>query len=302
MIAYSHVEGIQTMCMEIFPILLEDEHERITAQRIGMVDIVLQSMDRFQDNVRLHVSSFHTLVILFRPIGGREGMMVDYTQATSFATSLGLPLKPSTTSTSGGQYKIRIAVMIESMSRFESESHLQAMACWAMVNLALVPTQKNVIVTNGGLQAACRAMARHPDNFEVQFRAMFALINLVVPSKTADATEQEVIYDNASSITILIVSAMKQFSSSYAIRNRACLVLHNLSQNEQCVRSLLLTPECYQMLTWCFWKSKTDKILRRSIGFILKKLQGLITADPTLRRHTEALMWSPHKPVSDVME
>ena len=66
---------------------------------------------------------------------------------------------------------------------FEADEALQAMSCWSLVNIALAPVQKEVLVKLGGIEVTTNAMMRHPHNAEVQFRALFALINLVIPCK-----------------------------------------------------------------------------------------------------------------------
>ena len=75
MVAFADVEGIQIMCLKVLPFLLEDEQQRITAQRVGLTDVILRGMVLFPDSVQLHTASFHTLVLLARPLGGREGML-----------------------------------------------------------------------------------------------------------------------------------------------------------------------------------------------------------------------------------
>ena len=59
-----------------------------------------------------------------------------------------------------------------------------------MVNLALIANQKKALVSQGGVLAIVRAMARHPQDSDVHFRAMFALINLVTPDVTVEKTIQ----------------------------------------------------------------------------------------------------------------
>ena len=48
----------------------------------------------------------------------------------------------------------------------------------------MTPLQKSMLVKLGGLTVTSNAMLQHPYNAEVQFRALFALINLVIPSKS----------------------------------------------------------------------------------------------------------------------
>ena len=78
--------------------------------------------------------------------------------------------------------KSGIAVMLDSIRRFQENDELRAMACWSLVNVALAPVQKAALVKLGGIQATANAMMRHPYSAEVQFRGLFALINLVIPT------------------------------------------------------------------------------------------------------------------------
>jgi len=163
----------QTLCMQVLPFILENEQQRQTAQRAGLTDVVLRAMVFFPESVHLHIAAFHTIVLLARPLGGREGML--------FHSSMIL------TGIFGGQNnahpKNGITVMVESMKRFEDNDVLQAMSCWALVNIALAPAQKAELVKLGGIEATSNAMRLHPFSAEVQFRALFALINLVIPCK-----------------------------------------------------------------------------------------------------------------------
>lgn len=176
MVSFSDVEGIQTLCLKVLPFILENEQQRQTAQRAGLTDIVLREMVLFPDSVQLHIAALHTIVLLARPLGGREGML--------FHSSMVL------TGIFGGQHtahpKSGIAVVVEAMQRFEDNDILQAMSCWALVNIALAPSQKAELVKLGGIKATCNAMLRHPFSAEVQFRALFALINLVIPCTYPD--------------------------------------------------------------------------------------------------------------------
>jgi hypothetical protein len=44
-----------------------------------------------------------------------------------------------------------IAIMLDSMRLFQSDEVLQAMSCWSLVNVALAPSQKAVLVKLGGI-------------------------------------------------------------------------------------------------------------------------------------------------------
>lgn len=289
MVAFADVEGIQIMCLKVLPFLLEDEYQRTTAQRAGLTDIVLRGMVMFPDSSELHTTAFHTLVLLARPLGGKEGMLFH----SAMVNASGIFNIGSSSGKNG------IAVMLDSMRRFESDEVLQAMSCWSMVNIALIPSQKTMLVKLGGISVAANAMMQHPYNAEVQFRALFALINLVIPSEslsegTAEAvqahlgevnntTEKEMLDENVGQIANLVVVAMKNFCSSEAILNRACLVLHNLSLNEEYHTTLLWTPNCYQMLEWCMGNYRHDDVLQQSAGGTLQRLQTTLANDNELR-------------------
>ena len=73
--------------------------------------------------------------------------------------------------------------------------------------------------------------------------------------------------ENVGQIANLVVVAMKNFCSSEAILNRACLVLHNLSLNEEYHRSHAVDAE---LPTRC-WSGASanyrhDQVLQQSAG------------------------------------
>jgi hypothetical protein len=299
MVAFSDVEGIQTLCLQVLPVLLENEQHRLTAQHAGLADVVLRAMVMFSESAQLHIAAFHTIVLLARPHGGREGMMFR-TSMTADGIFRGMYQRHG---------KSGIAVMLDSMRRFQDNATLLAMSCWALVNIALVSDQKAVLVKLGGIQAITNSMYRHPYSAELQFRALFALINLVIPSvekvgnnseragvvaasPTSDpeqlgelneTTEKEIIDELVGDVASLVVHVMKNFCSSEAIINRACLVLHNLSLTDEYHCILLWTPQCYQMLEWCVANFRSDQVLQQSATGTLHRLQSTLAADEELR-------------------
>jgi hypothetical protein len=291
MVAFADVAGIQTMCLRVLPLVLEEDSERVTAQNAGLTDIILRAMVLFPDRVDLHTCAFHTLVLLARPIGGREGMIF----YRAMVNASGIFNIGSSTGKSG------IAIMMDSLKRFSANEELQAMSCWSMVNIALIQSQKQVLVRLGGISAAGNAMSQHPTSPEVQFRALFALINLVIPSENlpensseAQEVNQQVDGVNQNSeidmldesvdyITHLVVVAMKRFCTNTAILNRACLVLHNLSLNPRYHEVILWTPNCYQMIEWCIENYAEDKVLQQSARGALQRLQITLSSNEALR-------------------
>jgi len=298
MVACSDVEGLQTLCLKVLPVLLENEQHRMTAQHAGLADVVLRAMVMFSESAQLHIAAFHTIVLLARPHGGKEGMLFR-TSMTADGIFRGIYQRHG---------KSGIAVMLDSMRRFEDNATLLAMSCWALVNIALVSDQKAVLVKLGGIQAITNAMYRHPFSAELQFRALFALINLVIPSvqnpenngehpKSAvsrtsepeqlgelnETTEKEIIDELVRDVASLVVRVMKNFCSNEAILNRACLVLHNLSLTEGYHVTLLWTPQCYQMLEWCVANFRNDRVLQQSATGTLHRLQSTLASDAGMR-------------------
>jgi hypothetical protein len=315
MTAYSEVEGIQTLCLKILPCILEDEQQRQTAQTARLTDVVLRAMVMFPESEKLHIAAFHTIVLLARPHGGREGMLF---HSSMLATGIFGMISQ--------QGKSGIAVMLDSMRRFQDSPVLSAMSCWALVNIALAPEQKVALVKLGGIQATINAMSRHPLSAEVNFRALFALINLVIPSVNLEETseggvanadednvvqpiripqdepdeisansEREIINELVGEVTRLVVLAMRNFCSSEAILNRACLVLHNLSLTDDYHTVLLWTPQCYQMLDWCVTNYRTDQVLQQSATGTLQRLRLTLSQNETTRvRFHESLRTQQH--------
>jgi hypothetical protein len=199
MVAYSNVPGIQMACFETLHVLLElDEQQRMTALRAGLGQVLLDSMHNFSTSAALHTAAFYALVVLARPMGGREGMLL---LNSNISNSISISRSTMTTDSeifgSGGvdrheqpqQQKHGVDVLLDSMRRFHNHEMLQATACWSLVNLALIPAQRRLLVQRGAIQAVVRAMSGvHSSSAQVQHRALFALVNLVIPSSSSAAT------------------------------------------------------------------------------------------------------------------
>ena len=309
MVCFADVEGMQTMCLKVLPFLLEDEQQRMTAQRAGLTDVVLRDMVLFPHSVQLHTAVFHTIVLLARPLGGREGMLFHSSMVNSsgiFSGNNGTDtMAPNVGSVAtGANGKSGIAVLLDSMRRFQANEILQAMSCWSLVNIALAPAQKDVLIKLGGVEVTTNAMTSHPHSAEVQFRALFALINLVIPCQSTlnengggsatgsagsnsdageDSSVREVLDEMVEQIVELVVLAMKNFCSNESILNRACLVLHNLSLTADYHSTLLWTPSCYAMLEWCLSNYRNDQVLQQSAAGTLHRLQLTLSSSENLR-------------------
>jgi hypothetical protein len=81
-----------------------------------------------------------------------------------------------------------VRVMLDVLRLYSHDRYLQAMGCWAMVNAALYPALKKSLLRLGGVYVVTNAMMLHPSAEAVQFRGLFALINLVIPGESLCAT------------------------------------------------------------------------------------------------------------------
>ncbi len=116
-----------------------------------------------QENQEIQRLSCKLLVTAARPIGCLEGTAFQGEEETLSLTSQIGQL--------GG-----IDLILKAMDVHEHDSATQAMSCWALVNLALVPQQKTQIIENGGMKRIVRAMRLHPEDRDVQFRAILSLV------------------------------------------------------------------------------------------------------------------------------
>ena len=209
MALFRDVVGLQVACLRALVPKLEHQGNRRTALALGFTSLIVRAMDAFSVDVELQLAALHTLVLLARPIGVSEGVVVSH----------GMTSPPGLEALLGERGGI--ATVLATMARLLAVAEVQAMACWALVNVMLIPAQKALVVARGGVRAALDAMRAHPCDFEVQHRALFALINLLVP----DGAPPRPVYDE---VIPYVLGAMKKFERHEALVNRGCLVLHNL--------------------------------------------------------------------------
>ncbi len=174
-----------------------------------MASVVLRGMAAFPGDSMLQLAAFHALVVLLRPLGGGGngrgsaaspaggGAVVGRRDDDAAAPAPARPpaailpaLGASSPSRRGGGggggprwEEDGVRVMLGTLRRHPSDRYLQAMGCWAMVNAALYPALKTSLLRLGGVYAVTNAMMLHPDVEAVQFRGLFALINLVIPGE-----------------------------------------------------------------------------------------------------------------------
>lgn len=193
----------QLICLQALPTILEDPPTRLIAQSDGLASIVLYNMAAFPSSSLLQLTAFHTLVVLLRPLGANEGMVhkahVHTNKSARGIRSINHVTKSnshyvdtssviSKTTLNDASYEPRweengVRVMLDSLRRYSNDRYLQAMGCWAMVNAALYSSLKASLLRLGGVYACTNAMMLHPNVEAVQFRGLFALINLVIPGE-----------------------------------------------------------------------------------------------------------------------
>ncbi|KAL7549369.1 hypothetical protein ACHAWF_012640 [Thalassiosira exigua] len=186
--------------------------------------------------------------------------------------------KKGTTSLADAAYDPRweengVRVMLDSLRRYANDRYLQAMGCWAMVNAALYPSLKSSLLRLGGVYAVTNAMMLHPNVEAVQFRGLFALINLVIPDEKSKDGDGSSIRSHIYQIARLTIVAMKNFYANRSILNRGCLVLRNLSLTPAFVRILARTPGCVDMLLHCRQACPRDALVQRSARTIMILVQ-----------------------------
>ena len=211
-----------------------------------------------------------------------------------------------------------VRVMLDSLRRFSNDRYLQAMGCWAMVNAALYPSLKSGLTRLGGVYAVTNAMMLHPNAEAVQFRGLFALINLVIPGKcfvvcccimllflhyvsknsygssSSSSTERDSnndrersgssIHSHVHQIARLTILAMKNFHTNKSILNRGCLVLRNLSLTPSFVKILGRTPGCVDMLLHCRQICPRDVLVQRSARTIMVMIQRATEKEHELKK------------------
>jgi len=168
-----------------------------------------------------------------------------------------------------------VRVMLDSLRRFSNDRYLQAMGCWAMVNAALYPSLKSSLTRLGGVYTVTNAMMLHPNAEAVQFRGLFALINLVIPERDNNerSSSSSSIHSHVYQIARLTILAMKNFHTNKSILNRGCLVLRNLSLTPSFVKILSRTPGCVDMLLHCRQICPRDVLVQRSARTIMVMIQ-----------------------------
>jgi len=281
LVAFSDVLGIQTMCLEALTSIVEDEEQRVTALKsLGLTDIILEIMVKYADKVKIQVAALQVLVVLARPLGGREGMIFP----RSHLNSLGIFCDPQN----------GISIILDSMKCFHHHAEMQAMGCWSMVNLALVPTQRTKLLQSGAINVVLNAMGQHKHDQMVQFRALFALINLVIPctkkgsSESSDTclssekSERQIVDELVGKIVDSVVRAMYNFTKDEPLIARSCIVLNNLSIIEHYRATLLWSTGFYKMIHLIRGLYVHNNVVRRSVDGTLDNLRQILTKDRSL--------------------
>lgn len=84
--------------------------------------------------------------------------------------------------------------------------------------------------------------------------------------------EKELLDSMVDSIADLVVQAMKNCCSHEVILSRACLVLGNLSFRKSYKTSLVETPDCMEMLEWCYDTYLENKLIQKCTRDTLVRL------------------------------
>ena len=272
---HARVAGVQVRCFRTLADRLHCETFRKNALDCGVASSVVRALWKFDECDDVQVVALHCVVFLARPIGGAEGMVYHRGMA-----SRGLD---AFLGESGG-----IAAVLRSMRIHGKNANVQAMGCWSLVNLALNHQQKLALLALDGLDAVLAAMAHHPTTLEVQFRALFALINLVIPEAGSVSTNTMDCGENAAHARVVrgVLAAMRHFPESEKLVRCGCLVLHNLSLDDKNVPHLLAFGVARPLQRAA--RSHKDADVQRSAVSTLRRLRVAVAPEvdvlqPTLR-------------------
>lgn len=210
-------EKIQLICLQALPTILEDPVSRLLAQTDGLTSIVFFNMSAFPDNPILQLHAFHTLVVLLRPAAAYEGKTASVKRrhnnhnASSIIQHGKLLAGAKRKATLPDFEDNGVRVMLASLRRYSSDLYIQAIGCWALVNAALYPSLKTSLSRLGAVYTVTNAMMLHPNVEAVQYRGLFALINLVIPDDKKRDGDGSSISSHIYQISRLTIVAIRIF-------------------------------------------------------------------------------------------
>ena len=277
--SYQDDEKIQLICLQALPTVLEDPVSRLLAQADGLTSIVFFNMSAFPDNPILQLHAFHTLVVLLRPAAAYEGKTASVKRRHNNHDSSSIIQHGKLLSCAKRKATLPdfedngVRVMLASLRRYSNDMYIQAIGCWALVNAALYPSLKTSLSRLGAVYTVTNAMILHPNVEAVQYRGLFALINLVIPDDKKRDGDGSSISSHIYQIARLTIVAMKTFHSNKSVLNRGCLVMRNLSLTPAFVKILAKTPGSIDILLHCRQVCPKDALVQRSARTIMVLMQ-----------------------------
>lgn len=197
--------------MDSLTVLLEDETTRFAAQQGPVPQLLFQAMRRWPEDEALLSRALYTIMLLLRPKGGSEGCLFKGDEMCSQRIA--------------AVVETGVQTVLDTMTTHVNSRRLQYMGCWAMVNMALEGEHKQALVRCGALGVVENAMQHHESDPKVQFRALFALINLVTVAGVSQTESRE----QAMELARRVVKATQRFLTCLDVAGRGCMVLYNLS-------------------------------------------------------------------------
>ena len=295
------------MCLEVLPVILEDEGVRSMASNnlIRLSDMVFNFMLQYPDSPRVIAATLHSIVLLARPIGQKEGSLFESNMMNGL-------IEISDTGYGSGSKPERlhgIIIIYNTMEKFKDNARIMAMACWSLVNISLVDRHKCILMQLGGVRRALDAIERHSEDTELTYRALFCLINFVVPTERAmkwsesekkvlrvvlgeDASkwdEKATLRESMQDIVSVTVKCMNLYINNTNIVNRGCLILHNLSLLPGGCAMQLLTPGCVAVLRKTYKLYTDNARVRQALEGTLQMLYDSLQNDRNLMRKFDAM-------------
>jgi len=206
---YVSFQAMVTICK-----LLENEAVRQEAQNGSLPEVLFEVVqERRQDGSKEMIAkALYTIMLLLRPKGGSEGILLR-------TAKMSIPKIPSVIG-------VGIDAVLGCLRHNLEHAKIQEMGCWALVNMALRSSHKQALLHGGVIQVIVSAMDAHPTNKKVQYRALFALINLVNMGVRHRTTSAHV---PAERIIERVLESTATFIQCRDVADRGCMVLYNLS-------------------------------------------------------------------------
>lgn len=230
--------------------VLTNDARREEIQCSDIPEYILKMMACYLSDEALMIEALFVLMLLFRLDGLSEAEGVALQETSDWRHTAAVP---------SYQFPVSVVPSVLSTMRFHrARARVQEMGAWAMVNLALQTPMRDALVEEDAIITLVSNMERHIDDKGVQYRSIFALINLVNfglwrhhrNTPPPEELEEEVVYflpperEMKSTMTTedeefaprspqrviaSCLASITRFMEDDLFADRGCLLLYNLT-------------------------------------------------------------------------